>query len=117
MKKKIPNFTLLLLLLGAQYCWATPTGLNNIATADVVPEKILVLQAFAEVGKDNKPDYFTGFKYGLVKNLEIGLDGRVFPESALEEVIKAQAKYRFEFGESTSIALGIANIGDRARLG
>jgi len=116
MKKKALSVALFLLFT-AQCCWATPTGLNNIPTADVVPEKILVLQAFAEAGEDNKPDYFTGFKYGLVKNLEIGLDGRVFPESALEEVIKAQAKYRFEFGESTSVALGIANLGDHARLG
>lgn len=97
--------------------WATPTGLNNISTADVVPEKVLVLQAFAEIGKDNKPDYFTGFKYGPIKNLEVGLDGRIFPESSLEETLKAQAKYRFESGDKTSFSLGIANLGDRARLG
>ncbi len=116
MKKRILSF-LLLTLLVSKYSWATPTGLNNIPTADVVPEEILVLQAFAEIGKDNRPDYFTGFKYGPVKNLEIGLDGKIFPEAALEEYVKAQAKYRFEFWDSTSLTLGIANLGDRARLG
>ncbi|MFH1854713.1 MAG: hypothetical protein ABH815_05315 [Candidatus Omnitrophota bacterium] len=115
-KKRILSFASFL-LLSAQYSWATPTGLNNISTADVVPEEVLVLQAFVEIGKDNKPDYFTGFKFGLLKNLEIGLDGRVFPEPILEETLKAQAKYRFELSDSIALSLGIANLGDRARLG
>ncbi len=58
--------------------WATSTGLNNIPTADVVPEKVLVFQYFGNIADDNKPDHFTGFKYGLMKNVEIGLDGRIF---------------------------------------
>lgn len=116
MKRKILAFSVFLLLV-AQYCWATPTGLNNISTADTVPEEVLVFQAFTEIGKDNKPDYFVGFKYGLLENLEVGLDGSIFPEPALEETVKAQAKYRFELGNNISLALGIANLGDRARLG
>lgn len=116
MKRSISIF-ILFSLLGAQYCWATPTGLNNISTADVVPEKLLALQVWTEVGEDNKPDYFTGFKYSPVKNLEIGLDGRIFPEAGLEETVEAQAKYRFELSDSTSMAVGVANLGDRARLG
>ena len=107
----------ILLWVTAQTSFATPTGLNNIPTADVVPEKVLVLQAITEAGKNNKPDYFTGFKYGLIKNLEVGLDGRIFPEPALEETLKGQIKYRFAFNEKMAVAFGVANLGDRARLG
>ncbi len=106
-----------LLLLTAQTSFATPTGLNNIPTADVVPEKVLVVQVITEVGKNNKPDYFTGFKYGIIKNLEVGLDGRIFPEPALEETLRGQIKYRFALDEKTAVAVGVANLGDRARLG
>lgn len=113
--KLIGSFVLVVAV--ASTCWATPSGLNNIPTADVVPEKVLVLQAIVEVGEDNKPDYFTGFKYGLIKNVEIGLDGRIFPESALEETLKGQMKYRLELGEHSAVAAGVANLGDRAKLG
>lgn len=106
-----------IVLFIVQTCWATPTGLNNIPTADVVPEKILVVQAFAEVGKDKKPGWFTGFKYGLIENLEVGLDARIFPEPALEGTLKVQMKYRLELGEHSAVAAGVANLGDRARLG
>ncbi len=91
--------------------------MNNIPTADVVPEKTLVFQGIVEVGEDNKPDWFTGFKYGLIENLEVGLDGRIFPESNLEETLKGQIKYRVPFNEKTAMAIGAANLGDRARLG
>lgn len=105
------------LLVVTQICWASPTGLNNISTADVVPEKVLVLQSYSDFGEDNKPDHFIGFKYGLIKNLEVGLDGRIFPEADLEEWVKGQIKYRFEFNETTAVSAGVANLGDRARLG
>jgi hypothetical protein len=52
-----------------------------------------------------------------VQNLEVGLDGRIFPEPGAEETLKAQAKYRFELQEDTTLSLGIANLGDRDRLG
>lgn len=105
------------LLFAVPVCWATPTGLNNIPTADVVPKKVLVLQGIVEVGKDNKPDYATGFKYGLIKNLEVGLDGRIFPEAGLGETLKGQIKYRYELTDDTAVSVGAANLGDRARLG
>lgn len=97
--------------------WATPSGLNNIPTADVVAEKTLVWQVFSEIGESNKPDYFIGFKYGPIKNLEIGLDGRIFPESALEENAAFQVKYRAELNDDFSLALGVSNVGDRAKTG
>ncbi|MHC4214055.1 MAG: hypothetical protein ACYSWP_11845 [Planctomycetota bacterium] len=101
----------------ATHVFATSTGLNNIPTADVVPEKVLVFQYITDLGEDNVPDHFTGFKYGPAKNIEIGLDGRIFPEKSLEETLVAQAKLRFEFTEELSTAVGITNLGDRASAG
>lgn len=97
--------------------WATSTGLNNIPTADVVPEKVLVFQTIGDFGNDNVPDYVAGFKYGLMKNVEIGLDGRIFPEKAENETLVAQFKVRFELNDYLSVAAGVTNLGDRARAG
>ena len=49
--------------------WATSTGLNNIPTADVVPENVLVFQFISDVAHNNGPVYTTGFKYGPAKNI------------------------------------------------
>ncbi len=110
-------FALLCILLAASPIWATSTGLNNIPTADVVPENLLVFQYYNELGKDNVPDHFAGFKYGLMKNVEIGLDGRIFPEKSKEENLVAQSKIRFELSEESAIAIGITNLGDRDKAG
>jgi hypothetical protein len=111
------HWTIPILLFLAGPLWATSTGLNNIPTADVVPERVLVFQYFSELGNDNVPDHFAGFKYGLMKNVEVGLDGRIFPEKALRETLVGQGKVRFELNESLAIAAGITNLGDRARAG
>ena len=97
--------------------WATSTGLNNIPTADVVPKKVLVFQYFNELGNDNVPDHFAGFKYGLMDNIEVGLDGRIFPEKAKEENLVAQGKIRFELSDKLALGLGITNLGDRDKAG
>jgi hypothetical protein len=97
--------------------WATSTGLNNIPTADVVPENVLVFQYFSELGNDNVPDYFAGFKYGLMKNIEVGLDGRVFSEKAKEENLVAQGKVRFELSDKLALGSGVINLGDRDKAG
>lgn len=107
----------LLSLFIARPVWSTTTGLNNIPTAEVVPEKLLVFQYFSELGNDNVPDHFAGFKYGLMKNVEIGLDGRIFPEKVLEEFLVAQGKVRLELNNKLAMAVGITNLGDRARAG
>ncbi|MHC4111694.1 MAG: hypothetical protein ACYSWZ_16540 [Planctomycetota bacterium] len=97
--------------------WATSTGLNNIPTADVVPEKVLVFQFITDLANNNNPDYSAGFKYGLMNNVEIGIDGRIFPENASEENLVAQGKVRFDLSDSLAIAGGITNLGDRAQAG
>ena len=108
----------LLGLLYAGPAFATATGLNNIPTADVVPEKVLVLQYYGNFANNAGPDHFLGFKYGPVENVEIGLDGRVFStEGERDEFTAAQGKIRFELGEKLAVAAGVANLGDRARAG
>ncbi len=97
--------------------WATSTGLNNIPTADVVPERVLVFQTIGNFGNNNLTDYAAGFKYGLTKNVEIGLDGRIFPEKAENETLVAQFKVRFELNDYLSVAAGVTNLGDRAKAG
>jgi hypothetical protein len=97
--------------------WATPTGLNNIPTADVVPKNVLVFQFISDFANNNTPAYTAGFKYGPAKNIEIGLDGNIFPQKGETETIVAQGKLRFELSDSLAIAGGIANLGDRARSG
>jgi hypothetical protein len=97
--------------------WATSTGLNNIPTADVVPKNVLVFQFISNFANNNTPAYTTGFKYGPVKNIEIGLDGNIFPQKGETESLVAQGKLRFELSDSLAIAGGIANLGDRARSG
>lgn len=116
MKKCFCRTTLFVLFITSPL-WATSSGLNNIPTADVVPENVLVFQYFSDVGNDNVPDHFAGFKYGPAKNIEIGLDGRIFPEKAKEEALVAQAKMRLEFTHELAAAFGILNLGDRARAG
>lgn len=97
--------------------FATPTGLNNIPTADVVPADVLVWQAFAQFGEDRDPAWFAGFKYGPTENLEVGLDDTVAGAGSAGGPT-LQAKYRVPVGESSALALGAANVStDRSRHG
>jgi hypothetical protein len=96
---------------------ATPTGLNNIPTADVVPEQTLVLQGFGNLANHTRPDWWGGFKYGPIENLEIGFDAQLNPKPADEGALVGQLKYRVELQEKTSVAAGVANIGEKKRSG
>ncbi len=71
MLKKIPllilSLSFLCILTSAQYLFASPSRLNNIPTADVVPERVLVLQDWVDVGSNKVPVYHSGFKYGPLR--------------------------------------------------
>lgn len=97
--------------------WATSTGLNNIPTADVVPMNVLVFQYYNNMSHNSKTSHFTGFKYGPMKNVEVGLDGRVFPDKSSSENLVGQAKIRFEVSDDLALALGVSNLGDRDKAG
>jgi len=52
-----------------------------------------------------------------MNNVEIGIDGRIFPENVSEETLVAQGKVRFDLSDSLTVAGGITNLGDRAKAG
>jgi hypothetical protein len=84
---------LLSLLAAAPAALATPTGLNNIPTADTVPSGTLAIQAFSSLGGPNqfaangpgKHSFWMGFKTGLELQrlrIEWGLDSPLAPGNA-----------------------------------
>ena len=105
-----------LTLLGVSV-WATPTGLNNIPTADVVSERTLVLQTFGNFSNHVRPDVWGGFKYGLYKNLEIGFDGQINAEPSDKGTLALQAKYKIGLWTDGTLGIGAANLGDEDRNG
>jgi len=48
---------------------ATPTGLNNIPTADTAPEKTLVLQTFGNWAQDSRRKSSFDYRFGKVGHL------------------------------------------------
>jgi hypothetical protein len=120
------------LLVGLSIClvpdvvWATTSGLNNIPTADVTPAGVLVLQQITNSGSDQETLAHLGFKLGLAKDWEIGLDKRVHSSGSGSGVGGAgglpagpwvfQGKYRCSLpGDRTAVGLGVANIGEDSR--
>lgn len=101
-------------LLGcALHSQASPTGLNNIPTADVVPRNVLVLQGWLNASDGVSPSYFIGAKYGLHKYIEIGADQLVGADD--EGPMLLQAKIQVPMPqENPPIVplLGIANVSD-----
>src|SRR5687767_5831963 len=101
---------------------ATPSGLNNIPTADTAGESDYVFQAFTNFGERRRPDNNLGFKTGLAlfgEKFEVGLDGRITPDKGGPAV--AQVKYAHGIWEGGTLGVGIANIAvrseDRDRAG
>ncbi|HSJ04605.1 MAG: hypothetical protein ACAI34_15270 [Verrucomicrobium sp.] len=110
-------------LAAASPIWATPSGLNNIPTADVTPQGVVVLQSFTNFGNDKDADLTLGFKTGLDlfgQKFEFGADSHIVPDKGGPIVL--QAKYSLPFGEGLpTLGLGVANItvtnDDRDRAG
>jgi hypothetical protein len=101
---------------------ATPSGLNNIPTADTPGQGEYVFQAFSNFGEGRPTDTNLGFKTGfnlLGQKLEVGLDGRVAPNEGGPVV--AQVKYAATLQPGTQVAVGVANVAlrgqDRDRAG
>jgi hypothetical protein len=96
--------------------WATPTGLNNIPTADTTPRGVLVLQEINSLGHDRPTTFTVGAKYGATRNIEVGVDDQFAGPGSTAAVF--QAKYRFLRNDSRlSAAVGVANLGEGARVG
>ncbi len=107
---------------------ASPSGLNNIPTADTAPDLTPVIQTYTTFGADRKPDHTAGMKIGFGpwdkaafnSRFEAGIDGHFAPGSAGPAVF--QAKYSVQpWEDGPAMSLGSANLavtdGDRARGG
>ena len=97
------------LLLASSSVLASPSGLNNIPTTDVVPEKILVLQTWLNMANDMQTQQFIGFKAGVFKGFEFGVDWKAIDRT--HGHAELQAKYAFDIvGDWWKGVVGVANL-------
>jgi len=88
---------------------ASPSGLNNIPTTDVVPEKTVVLQTWLNMAENAQTQQFVAFKTGLLKGLEFGGDWKAIDKT--HGHAELQAKYAFDImGDWWKGVVGIANL-------
>ena len=98
-----------LLLTGSAF--ATPSGLDNIPTADTPGQGDVVIQAWTNFGNDHDADFNMGFKTGFDvwgQKLEFGADSHLFPNQGGPVVL--QFKYVQDVWTGGKLAVGIANL-------
>ncbi|MBE7494421.1 MAG: hypothetical protein HS117_05720 [Verrucomicrobiaceae bacterium] len=99
--------------------FGTPTGLNNIPTADTVPHRTVAVQYFSSFGGANqfgtaeagKSGHWVGFKTGWdfePVHVEWGMDSPL--GTGVSGPLLFQSKARFSPWEDGMLAVGIANI-------
>ncbi len=94
--------------------WASPTGLNNIPTTDVVPKNVLVLQTWRNMADDTHTQSYVGMKFGPFRNAEIGIDWKADDRS--HGHAEFQGKYSFDvYKEYWRGVVGIANVTDNRK--
>ncbi len=107
-------FVAFCILFAGRSAWATSTGLNNIPTTDIVPENILVFQTWGNYAGGEYPGEFIGFKYGLLKDVEIGIDWKANDRPHGHAML--QAKYAFDIGgDAWRGVIGIADLSDNRK--
>jgi hypothetical protein len=91
--------------------FATPSGLNNIPTADTTPQGTFVFQTFGTVGPDRDDDLNLGVKTGIdfkpVK-FELGFDSHLLPDDAGPFTMQGKVSVPLG-GNLPSLAAGVAN--------
>ena len=107
---KIVLVVVAVLLIAAGLACASPSGLNNIPTADFTPDGVLVLQSYCFAQSGERTDLYLGAKYGAGHGIEVGLDKRVAPDP--DGPMQLQAKKTWAAGETTRLCLGVANVTD-----
>ena len=97
-------------LIGGAPCGqASPSGLNNIPTADSCPVQTVELQTWEGFGGDAVSENWIGLKYGLIKNGEIGVDWKTSGNPGLQP--QFQGKYTLDVGNAwPQFCVGIANV-------
>ncbi|MFQ6035735.1 MAG: hypothetical protein ACE5NM_07810 [Sedimentisphaerales bacterium] len=104
-------FVVFCILFINHYTWGKPSGLNNIVTTDIVPEKVLVLQSWGNFAGGEHPQQFIGFKYGPLKDLEVGIDWKANDVTHSHAV--GQVKYAFDIkGDAWRGVIGFYDLSD-----
>ncbi len=107
-------FVAFCILFSSRSTWATSSGLNNIPTTEIVPENILVFQTWGNFAGGERPEDFVGFKYGLFKDVEIGVDWKANDEPHGHATF--QAKYAFDIdGDVLRGVVGVADLSDNRK--
>ncbi len=94
----------------AGHVHSTPSGLNNIPTADTAPDDAVVVQVYDLFG-EGPHDFASGFKTGWDLpwfDLEWGLDSHLAPDPA--GPLFFQTKMAFTPWDSGRIAVGVAGV-------
>lgn len=92
-KKWLPLFILVLVFLPLTPVGATPTGLNQIPTADTVPHRTIVFQEYTDFIHDKEPTHSVGFKAGLFDVIEYGMDRKVGPHTSGANLFQIKLKF------------------------
>jgi hypothetical protein len=96
----------------AGLAFATPSGLNNIPTADTTPQGTFVFQLFSTMGNDRDTDLNFGFKSGLdlgPVDFEFGTASHLVPDKSGPWSL--HSKMAVPFGEGLpTVALGVVNV-------
>lgn len=103
---------LAVLLSCSQAVWANSSGLNNIPTTDVVPENVLVFQEWLNSAANTKPSEYVGFKYGLSKDVEIGVDWKANGPTHGHAMLQAKWAFDIDGNEKWRGVLGFADLSD-----
>ena len=104
----------LCLLLAGRWAWGSPSGLNNIPTTDVPPEKVLVLQSWTNLANNEHPQTFLGLKFSALEGLEMGFDWKANDVSHAHATF--QTKYAFDLAKDVwKVAVGIANLSEHRK--
>lgn len=109
--KQTKHLLTLVASLLAGSAFATPSGLNNIPTGDIVGHRTVAVQAF-DTFSSHSDDFWMGFKTGWdfsPIHLEWGLDSHLSPDPA--GPLYFQTKLGFEPWTDGKIAIGVANVG------
>ncbi len=116
---RTPRLLVLFLCSAAAPVFGTPTGLNNIPTADTVPHRTVAVQYFSSFGGANqfstsgpgKTSDWAGFKTGWdfkPLHLEWGLDSPL--GTGYSGPLLFQTKARIQPWEDGMFALGVAGV-------
>ncbi len=107
-------FVVFCILFVSRSAWATSSGLNNIPTTDTTPENILVFQTWGNFAGGEHPGQFAGFKYGLFRDVEIGIDSKVNDKPHGHAMF--QAKYAFDIvDDEWRGVIGVADLSDNRK--